>query len=326
MSLSPKKLTITFPLYLQHEMVERAWTALAEQTFTDFKIVCLDDKSPQSFDDLAQKFSTTLDITIIKNNVNLGAMQNIWQSIQLPTDTPYLLSHHADDFLKSDYLEKAVAILDNNPDVSFVVTGPTWVKADMPYRNTTLGTTLIEYFDAADFAKNILNFAPYIFGAVVYRQNHIITDWKLTTMDTYADRYFLGEILRSHGTRGAFIHGAGIFEHDHAKDPTDNRSPSLHEDHAIALLAFYKQLLLEKYPVSHVETIITNGLLYYYSNFETRSGFLAFYKKQRPYHLLQLWRLRTLGLYALVVLPLNTTAKRRMMHSIKKIRTIFHFL
>lgn len=326
MSTLPKKLTITFPLYLQHDMVERAWTALTQQTFTDFKIICLDDKSPQSFDTLARQFSSKLDITIIKNEVNLGAMKNIWQSIQLPTDTPYLLSHHADDFLKGDYLQKAIDILDSHPDVSFVVTGPTWVNADAPYINTLLGDTAVDFFDAADFAKNILNFAPYIFGSVVYRTKDLISDWKLSQMDTYADRYFMGEILRKNKSRGAYIHGYGIFEHDHAQDTSDNRSPSLHENHAIALFVFYKELLQEKYPLKKVETIITNGLLYYYGNFNERSSLGVFYKKQRPYNLLQLSRLRSLGLYALLVLPLNTSQKRRMMRIIKKIRTAIHSL
>lgn len=324
--MSPKKLTITFPLYLQHAMVERAWTALAHQTFTDFKIICLDDKSPQSFDELAQQFSSKLDITIIKNEVNLGAMKNIWQSIQLPTATPYLLSHHADDFLKSDYLQKAINILDTHHDVSFVVTGPTWVNALAPYTNTLLGDTAVDFFNAADFAKNILNFAPYIFGSVVYRTADLVSDWKLDQMDTYADRYFMGEILRQKKSRGAYIQGNGIFEHDHVQDKADNRSPSLHEDHAIALLAFYKELLREKYPLKQVETIITNGLLYYYSNFQTRSSLVRFYTKQRPQALLQLRRIRGLGLYALLVLPLNTKTKRRMMHYIKKILTAIHSL
>jgi glycosyltransferase involved in cell wall biosynthesis len=321
MSQSPKKLTVTFPLYMQHAMVERAWTALADQTFTHFKIVCLDDMSPQPFDELAQKFAPQLDITIHKNEVNLGAMKNIWKSIQLPTDTPYLLSHHADDFLKCDYLEKAVAILDTMPDVSFVVTGPTWVEANIQYIRTAIGDTPVDYFDAADFAKHILNFAPYIFGSVVYRTKDLVSDWKLEQMDTYADRYFMGEILRKHKTRGAYIHGFGIFEHDHTQDKTDNRSPSLHEGHAIALLTFYKELLLEKYPTKQVETIITNTLLYYYSYFKERSSLRVFYQKQRPYKLLQLRRLRGLGLYALLVLPLNTNQKRRMMQFIKKVRS-----
>jgi glycosyltransferase involved in cell wall biosynthesis len=309
---------------MQHTMVERAWASLADQTFTDFKIICLDDMSPQPFDELVQKFSSKLDITILKNPQNLGAMRNIWQSIQLPTDTPYLLSHHADDFLKSDYLQKAMDLLDNYPDVSFVVTGPTWVSADKAYTNTPLGDTTIDFFDAADFAKNILDFAPYIFGSVVYRTKDLVSDWKLEQMDTYADRYFMGEILRKNKSRGAYIHGFGIFEHDHTQDTADTRSPSLQEDHAIALLAFYKELLLIKYPQKQVETIITNALLYYYSNFKERSGLSVFYRKQLPHNLLQLRRIRSLGLYALVVLPLNTATKRRIIQNIKKIRTTFH--
>lgn len=322
MSAPTPKLTITFPLYGQHDMVDRAFTSLSKQTVGDFKIVCLDDKSPESFEKLAKKFKDNLDITIKYNPQNLGAMKNIWQSIQMETDTPYIMSHHADDFLKANYIEQAIDILDQNPDISFVLTGPVWVPANYPYTFATLDNVVPEIFDAADFALNILNFAPYIFGSVVYRRSHLIKDWKIKTMDTYADRYFLGQILKTNNSQGAYIHGQGIFERDHSKDTKDDRSPSLNEDHAIALLSFYKILLLLKYHPSKVETIITNTLLYYYSNFNKRSNLIGFYKKQRPYNLIRFSHIRLLGIYSLLVLPLNERQKRKAIQTIKRIRRL----
>ncbi len=315
-----KKLTVTFPLYQQHEMVERAFTALTHQTYKDFCVVGIDDQSPTAFTELKEYFSRSLDITLEKNEHNLGAMLNIWKSIQLETTSPYLLSHHADDYLKCDYLEKAITILEENPDVSFVLTGPKWVAADAVYHKEFLGDVPVTYFDAADFAKNILEFAPYIFGSVVYRTNHRINDWRYAEMNTYADRYFLGEILRTHQSRGAYVHGFGIVEHDHSLDASDTRSPTLHEEHAIALLGFYKELLLQKYPQSQTETIITNALLYYYGNFTPRSPLRLFYKKQQSANLIQWRRLRPLGIYALLTLGLSPKGKRRMIQLIKKVR------
>lgn len=320
MQSSTKKLTIAFPLYGQHEMFERALTALTKQTFTDFKVVCLDDKSPVNFEELVHRFKDKLDITIEYNETNLGAMMNIWKSVQIKADTPYILSHHADDFLKADYLERAIAILEQDKNISFVLTGPEWVPASQPYEYKVLGNTQISKFDAAHFAYNILNFAPYIFGSVVYRATDRVSDWKYAEMDTYCDRYFLGEILRTNKSNGAYIHGNGIIERDHSKDTADNRSPSLNENHAIHLLAFYKELLLQKFTASETEKIITNNILYYYSNFNLRSNLLAFYKKQRPFNLIQFHKIRLLGLYAILVLPLQERHKRKVIQTIKKIR------
>lgn len=323
MSSQAKKLTVTFPLYGQHEMVERALTALSHQTFSDFKILCIDDKSPRNFEDLVNQFKDKLDITITYNEKNLGAMENIWKSIHIETDTPYILSHHADDFLKADYLERAMAILEGDKNISFVLTGPEWVPSSIHYRFSVLGETTIDTFDAAHFAYNILNFAPYIFGSVIYRRSHLINKWRYADMDTYCDRYFLGEILRTNKSKGAFVHGNGIIERDHSKDEADNRSPSLNENHAINLLSFYKELLLEKFPVHVTEKIITNNTFYYYGNFNNRSSFLIFYKKQRPYNLIQIYRIRSLGIYSLLVLTLSERKKRKLVQIIKKIKNFF---
>lgn len=316
-----KKLTITFPLYMQHRMVERAFTALAHQTFKDFCIIVIDDQSPEPFTKIKERFSPSLNITLIKNESNLGAMQNIWKSIQLETNSPYLLSHHADDYLKCDYLEKAIAVLEKNKNVSFVVTGPEWVPANVSYERKLLGETTVKYFDAADFAKNALNFWPFIFGSVVYRVSHLIDDWRYDIMNTYADRYFLGKILETHCSQGAYIEGCGIIEHDHSLDTNDTRSPELNENHAIELLLFYKHLLLEKYNRRQSETIITNSLLYYYGNFATRSSFVEFYKKAKRRDLIQLKRIRGLGLYSLITLPFGQNLKRKISRIVKKLLT-----
>ncbi len=320
--MSEKKLTITFPLYGQHDMVARAFTALKEQTWQDFSVLCLDDQSPQNFEALAETFRPHFPITLQYNQTNLGAMKNIWQSIQVSVTSPYLLSHHADDYLKADYLKRAIDILDNNPDVSFVLTGPIWVDGNHPYEKVLLGDTPVDYFDAADFARNIINFAPYIFGSVVYRRKHLVHDWQYEAMDTYCDRYFLGEILRTHSSRGAYIHGFGIIEHDHSKDSVDNRSPKLHEDHAINLLAYYRYLLADKYLPDTVDTIITNATLYYFGNFKARSSLWQFYQKQKPHKLITISKIRLFGLYALIVLPLSLKQKHFLLRQIKRLKSI----
>jgi glycosyltransferase involved in cell wall biosynthesis len=301
-------------------MVRRALTALKDQTYKDFSVVFLDDQSPEDFESLATEFRPHFPIEIRYNSANLGAMQNIWQSITLDTTTPYILSHHADDYLKVDYLEKAIAILEADTTVSFVVTGPVWVAGDHPYEAIRLGDTAIEYFGAADFAKNILNFAPYIFGSVVYRRSHLIADWRYADMDTYCDRYFMGEILRTHKSKGAYIHGNGIIEHDHSLDVNDHRSPKLNEDHAINLLAFYRELLRTTYNARYVNKIITNATLYYFSNFASRSSLYRFYQKQRHEKLIAPLSIRTLGLYSLVALFLPTGTKRALLRIRQKIK------
>lgn len=311
------KLEITFPLYNDQALFARALLALSKQTFTDFHITAIDDASPKDFGaEIAAR--PELAITTLKNPTNLGAMANIWKSISLPTDSPYLLSHHADDFLKTDYLERAISILDSNPDVSFVVTGPEWVLSDKTYEAVAIGQTSYDLFDAADFAKSILNFAPHIFGSVIYRTAHRTNNWRYDDLHIFCDRHYLGDILLTNKSKGAFLHGRGIFERDHSADPVDKRGDGSVEENVLKLLQFYKELLELKYPPQITETIISNNTLYYYSNFAKRTPLLTFIKKTMKLGLLQPTRLRTLGLLSLISLPLSQQTKRRIVNLLKR--------
>lgn len=317
------KLEIVFPIYKDYKVFSRALEALSNQTFKDFTILVMDDTSPTGYEDIIAPYKDKLDIKIARNEKNLGAMGNMWQSIQHNTSAPYLLSHHADDYLKSDYLEKAIKILDENASISFVVTGPEWIHIDAPYTNKEIGFTECDTFDAPDFAKNILNFAPYMFGSVMYRAEHRVKDWKHNLYDGFCDRYFLGTILETHSTKGAYLHGNGIIERDHSLDKEDRRGENATDKNFIELLVFYKRLMLQKFSQHETSKAITNSALYYYSNFPARKSFLGFYQLQKKYGLIQISKIRSLGLYSLATTPLSNPQKIKLLHILKSIKAFF---
>lgn len=311
------KLEITFPLFNDQDMFKRALTALSQQTFTDFHITAIDDASPTCFNNEIKSFPN-LNINVIKNPKNLGAMSNIWKSISLPTEATYIMSHHVDDFLKTDYLEKAVNIMEANPDISFVLTGPEWVTKDKPYEAVAIGETKYTIFDAADFAKNILNFAPYMFGSVVYRAKDRTINWRYHDLHVFCDRHYLGDILLTNSSKGAYLHGNGIFERNHSADAKDERGDGLVEDNALRLMQFYKTLLLTKYSPTETSKIITNNTIYYYSNFEQKSPLIKFIKKTHQLKLVNILHLRGLGLLSLLMLPLSLKTKVKLAKIFKK--------
>lgn len=317
-----KKLTIVFPVYNDNALLNRAFEGLSNQTFKDFSVVLLDDVSPTSYDEVVSKWRSSLDISMLRNERNLGAMGNIWKSIRLTVDTPYLMSHHSDDFLKANYLQKAIETLDSDENISFVLTGPEWIAAETPYRKETIDVDYVDFFDAADFARNTLSFAPYMFGSVVYRTKEITNDWKFADFDTYCDRYFLGKILQEGKTTGAFIHGKGIMERDHSFDSHDTRSTGLNENHAINLMAFYKEILLLRYPEKEVDEIITNNTIYYFSNFNNRSSFLDFYKKQKVRNLIKFKSISCMGLVSILSLSMSYKNRLRINSFVKKIKKL----
>lgn len=314
-----EKLTVVFPVYKDNEVLERALKALADQTFKDFRVVIMDDASPARYESLVEKYEDRLNIRIERNPKNLGGMPNMWQSIQYKTDTPYLLSHHADDFIKNDYLERAIEILENDANISFVVTDPEWVNVKHRYVNISIGKTEFDTFSAAEFAFNVLHFAPYMFGSVVYRTSHRTTDWKHDYYDGFCDRYFLGTILRQHSSKGCFLHGKGIIERDHSQDLEDKRGENATDDNFIRLLAFYRELMIVKFSKEQVSKIITNNALYYYSTFPARKSFVAFYKKQRMYGLIKISDIRLLGLYGIITTPIPNSLKVKFIPRFKKL-------
>jgi glycosyltransferase involved in cell wall biosynthesis len=315
-----KKLTIAFPVYNDNKLLDRALEGISNQTFKDFRVVLIDDKSPTTYEDIISKWSNEFEISIIHNDNNLGAMDNIWKSIHINVETPYLMSHHSDDFLKINYLEKAIYALENHPTASFAITGPDWITAETPYRKEIIVTDKVDLFDASDFAKNSLKFAPYMFGSVVYRTKDITNDWRYPDFDTYCDRYFLGKILVDNNTFGVFIHGNGIMERDHSSDLSDTRSTKLNENHAINLMSFYRDLLLIKYTEKEVNEIITNNTIYYFGNFTKRSSFINFYKKQKSKNLIKIKSIRILGLLAFLSLSISYKNKLKINSFIKKFK------
>lgn len=314
------KVTVVFPVYNDHTLLERALEGIANQTYKDFSVILIDDQSPTNYDTVLSRWSNIMDISLVKNEHNLGAMDNIWKSIHHNVETPYIMSHHSDDFLKISYLEKAIGTLDSDDKISFAITGPEWITAQTPYRQEVITSNKVDLFDAADFAKNTLRFAPYMFGSVVYRKTDLVGDWRYTDMDTYCDRYFLGKILQGKATFGAFIYGNGILERDHSSELNDTRSTNLNEDHGINLMVFYRELLLIKYPEKEVDEIITNNTIYYFGNFTSRSSFYKFYQKQKKHDLIKIKSLRLIGLAALLTLSISYKNKLRINSFLKSFK------
>lgn len=318
-------LTVVFPVYKDHDFLRRALTALKRQTFRSFKVVIIDNASPVGFDALREEFKAEFPVEITRNETNIGAMPNMLKSITFPVDTKYILSQHADDFLKSDYLEQAILLLEKNPSISWVTTGPEWVSKDITFTEKRMDSTEYITFDAAEFAEAVLNFTPFIFGAVIYRKEQRIYDWKFNLYDVFCDRFMLGTILEQFNAHGAFFTGRGIFERDHTLDVRDDRGSTLTPTHAINLLSFYRGLLTKKFPRNKVDVLSTNAALYYLSTFPRSFSLRAFLKEQKPHHLISIHAIRGLGLYALFTRLLSNSAKLGLLRFRKRIKNLFHY-
>lgn len=293
-----EKITVTIPSYNQPELLSRALLALSKQTYKNFKVVIIDDKSEVDLYSITSKFNCLLDIKIIRNEKNLGAMDNMFKCIMLETNSPYIFCHHEDDFIKANYLEICLKILEKDSNVSFAITSPRWVKKDTLYIESHITSKNYLTFDSSDFVNEILKYKPFMFGSVIYRKDHLINDWGYEKYNTFCDRYFLTSILEKNKSLVAFISEPGIYVRDHSLDKTDSRAQYANENNLINLFIFYKSILLNKFKESLVDKKITNNLLFSYSNFKNRSPLIKFINKNDS--LIKIKYVNLLGIYSLL--------------------------
>jgi glycosyltransferase involved in cell wall biosynthesis len=301
------KLTVAIPSYKQPEQLKRALLALSLQTYKAFNIVIVDDNSGVDFSSIIPLYPR-LEITILKNEKNLGAMANMFKTITLETGSSYILSHHEDDYLRSDYLENAIAILDKNPAVSFVVTSAIWVKKESKHSEETPHSITPVLINSIEFMSASLNREPFIFGSVVYRKKDICTFFKTDLYHTLCDKVFLTEILITNKSLCGYIQEPSIYVRDHSLDEKDTRSDGAKIEHLINFFNFYKINLPEN--TKDLRRLLADGLLLSYYNMPQKTSLLDLYKKQKPYHFLSLHTIGMVGVYSIISLIVGKKASR----------------
>lgn len=311
------KLTITIPSYRQPEMLSRALQALSIQTFKDFQVIILDDASGVDLASITAQFSNYFKIVILKNEKNLGAMSNMIKSILFETESDYVFSHHEDDFTKSNYLEIAIDILEENKNVSFVLSSAEWIEKNQLVTTRSINDRAYELFNEVEFTKQIIENRQFIFGSVIYRRSDLINNWEYDRYNTLCDRVFLIKILTKNNSLAAYIKEPSIFVRDHSLDERDDRSSDQNENHLIELVSYYRDILIKKYPESYVLKKSTNLLLLGYNNYKKRIGLWNFYKKAKNRNLISISKLDLIGLYSIATLPFNSRAKNKILKVFK---------
>lgn len=294
------KLSVTIPSYRQPKALSRAFEALEAQTFKDFDVIIIDDNSGADLSGIMERFSGTLDIKLVHNEQNLGAMKNMMKSIMYPTQAEYVFSHHEDDYIKSDYLEHAVHLLDTHPNTSFVLSSAVWVASNEPFTSSRVPSFSPLLMTFGDFLKASLERTPFIFGSVVYRKKHVVGEFDLQAYHTLCDKIFLAEILRLNTGLCAYIPSPAIYVHDHSLDKKDTRSSGARVEHVTNYFAYYKEHL-PRSPFS--DELITNGVLLAYSNLPGQKSLLEFISRQKHHKLISLKYLNKIGIFSLLTLP-----------------------
>ena len=115
-----KLVSIIIPCFNQEKYITDAIMSAENQTYKDIEIVFIDDCSTDGslevVNELKKKYTN---IVVLKNETNLGVVDSRNKAIDVAKGF-YILPLDGDDTIEPIYIEKAVKVFDENPDVGFV--------------------------------------------------------------------------------------------------------------------------------------------------------------------------------------------------------------
>jgi len=307
-------ISIIIPCYNQTDLLKRNLGYLEKQSYKNFNILLLDDASTEDYQKLIPQFSN-LNISYARNEKNIGAIKNIFNSISYKTNTLYKLSLHEDDILHKDYLKKAKEILNNDKDVIFVATIADWFKTDKELSNKFNKAKNIDnvaILNKVDFIREIIDGKHITFGSIVYRNSYLDEEPDFKQYGVLCDRPFLISLIKD--KKVALIKNKAIFVRDHGEK--DNRFSTVTEEHCLNLMNFYKKNLPNPNSGDMKKLLFfsTNNLIGAYSGLTNKQMSLyQFIKKGKSLGIINLSYVRLIGLAGLVKLFLGKKVFNIMM-------------
>ena len=112
--------SIIIPCYNKEKHVKEAVESAINQTYKNVEIVCIDDASTDNsrsvLKELAEKYDN---IVLIEENDNIGVCRARNKAIEVASGE-YILPLDADDTIEPSYVEKAINVFSENPNIDVV--------------------------------------------------------------------------------------------------------------------------------------------------------------------------------------------------------------
>lgn len=115
------RVTALIPTYRRPKFLKRAIMSVLGQTYENLQLCIFDNASGDNTEDIVAKLNENDErIRYHCHSTNIGAFNN-WKHIFKNIDTPYFSVLSDDDFLAQDFYESAIKVLDDNPNIGFVI-------------------------------------------------------------------------------------------------------------------------------------------------------------------------------------------------------------
>ena len=113
--------SICIPTYNSERYIEKMLISIVAQTYPNLEVIISDNCSTDNTYNILQYYSNRPRWTIRRNEVNIGALNNMSALVEL-AEGKYTAIYHADDIYEPNIVARGVSILENEPTVSLVST------------------------------------------------------------------------------------------------------------------------------------------------------------------------------------------------------------
>jgi len=122
--------TIGLPVYNRERLLKRSLDSLLSQTYANFVLVICDNASTDGTAAICAEYAAADSrIRYHRNPVNIGNPRNFNRVFEL-TQTPYLKWSTSDDYWEPTFLERALEVMERDPDVVLCYPKTYLVEAD----------------------------------------------------------------------------------------------------------------------------------------------------------------------------------------------------
>jgi len=180
------KVTVIIPVYNSSKYLNRMFESVLNQTFKDFEVICINDKSTDNSLEIIEEFAKNDNrIKVINNEKNLGAALTRNVGINI-AQGEFIYFLDADDYIDEKYLEGMVNIIEReNCDIvlnlSIISEG---TKGSTHYKHPSM-PKINPNGETLDKISTIHN-APCIICPRIYRKS-FLNKYNLRFLNTHAD-------------------------------------------------------------------------------------------------------------------------------------------
>ena len=125
-AVKPPAVTVAIPTHNRAGLLREAIDSVLQQTFQDFEVLVLDDASTDDTPMVVDSY-TDPRIRRIRHSVNVGMKANWNRGVEL-ADGEFVTLLHDDDRWDPRFLERAMVMMKQNPELGFVYSAPAGIS------------------------------------------------------------------------------------------------------------------------------------------------------------------------------------------------------